>query len=774
MPELVSKRTSDFELSIWCNSIEASQAQLSRTLLSRGAETPASVIYFKPSVTCPDVDPATPVAQLKLDAPVFFENKNYDLEMIFSNSLSSQFGRLYPKVRHRLRAVEESFRYNPKTGSLRATINTGNDIGWFSLDILYPVGKDIISQRVAFEVLPVKMDMTGDVESINRDIDAEYPLWRFALSQKTQQHLQADRRQRQKFLLLWLAQFEKLRLDMERGLKHIVNAPHSRLLDYSLSVKMDRLMGKMSPMLQMRVRESINAGVSNKRFTINKKRLSLDTPENRFIKFVIDSSIKKIARITYLAGGNDNLPENQRLSDSFFEDLKNWSNSLIHIRNHRLFQEVGDFSGMTRESLVLQQKPGYSKVYKAWQQLKWFLDQLGNDSTLSVRNVADLYEVWCFLQVRNILLELGFSETVNKKAVLVNRGLDVTMKDGMAGAFHFCRDDGVSIRLAHEPIFREGTKPVRTWMTTQKPDIVLKAKFPDGSEIFWIFDAKYRIDTDLMENSDLVPDDAINQMHRYRDALIYQHKVAPPYNEKSRPVFGAYVLYPGFYDQSGQQNPYQEAIEEIGIGAFSLLPSSDNSGSLWLRNFLESKLAAAQLPYSKMGAEKFFVEEAVRIPYRGTRVTHYNDLTAIFSGRVPGRTTEYLQLLANGELICYHTRLLATERQAIENHIIREVRYLSVASSDDAKIESLKFVYSVKTVHLVKRGSLSLEQTGSDNITDPDEDYWYFELGRGIKLSTPLSHPAPAHFEVLLTGYDELESITNWTQLPKRYAILTH
>jgi uncharacterized protein len=774
MPELVFKRTSDFELSIWCNSIEAKQAQLYRTLSRRGVEIPTSVIYFKPSISCPDVVPITAISELKLDAPVFFENKNYDMEIIFSNSLSSQFGRFYPKVRHRLKAVEESFRYNPKTGSLRATINTGNDIGWFSLDILYPVGKDTISQRVAFEVLPVKMDMTGDVESINRDIDAEYPLWRFALSQKTQQRLQADRRQRQKFLLHWLAQFEKLRLDMERGLKHIVNAPHSRLLDNSLSVKMDGLMGKMSPMLQMRVRESINVGVSNRRFTINKKCLSLDTPENRFIKFAVDSSIKKVARIIYLAGRDDSLPESQRLSDSFFEDLESWSNSLIHIRNHRLFQEVGDFSGMKRESLVLQQKPGYSKVYKAWQQLVWFLEQLGNDSTLSVRNVAELYEVWCFLQVRNILLELGFSETANKKVVLVNRGLDVTMKDGMAGAFHFHRDDGVFIRLAHEPIFREGTKPIRTWTTIQKPDIVLKAEFPDGSEIFWIFDAKYRIDTERKGNNDLVPDDALNQMHRYRDALIYQHKVAPSYSEKSRPVFGAYVLYPGFFDQLGQENPYHEAIEEIGIGAFSLLPSSDNSGNLWLRNFLEGKLAAAQHPYSKIGAEKFFVEDAVRIPYSGTRVTHYNDLTAIFSGRVPDRTEEYLQRLATGELVCYHTRLLATERQAIENHIIREVRYLGIASPDDAYNESLKLVYPVKAVHLVKRGSLTIEQTGSDRISDPDEEYWYFELGRGIKLSTPLSHATPPHFEVLLTGYHELESIASWDQLSKRYTILTH
>ncbi|MDB4468566.1 restriction endonuclease-like protein [bacterium] len=773
MPDLVTCSTVDFELSVWCNNVESSQAQLSNTLLARGIDVPASVIYFSPAVICPDIDENIHRAELHLDSPVFFENKSYDVEIIFSKSLCSQFGDSHPKVRHRLRAVEESFRYNPKTGSLRATINTGNDVGWFKIEVFYPTGTDSVIQTVAFEVLPVKIDMAGDIELINRDVDAQYPLWRYSLAQKTQQHMQADRKQRQKFLLLWLAQFEKLWGDMERGLKHIVNAPHSRLLNYSFSVKMDRLKGKMSPALQVRVKESINSGESNKRFVIDKKRLSLDTPENRFIKFVITSSIEKISRITALAGVSEHQSVNQRLSNSFFEGLQGWSKSLHRFKRHRLFQEVGNFSGMTRESQVLQQKPGYAKVYKAWQQLKWLLDLLGSDTSLSVRNVAELYEVWCFLQVRNILLELGFYEVTNDTAVLVNRGLDFAMKDGLAGAFHFNRVDGVSIRLAHEPVFREGTKPVRTWMTTQRPDIVLRAEFQDGSEIYWIFDAKYRIDTDLMASSDLVPDDAINQMHRYRDALIYQHESDSSYSDKSRPVFGAYVLYPGFYDQCSQPNPYQEAIEEIGIGAFSLLPSSDNSGCYWLRVFLEEKLGAALSEYSETKAEKFYVENAVRIPYKGTRVTHYDDLTAVFSSSMPDRSEDYIERLSTGKLAGYHTRLLATERQSIEKHIVKELRYIAIALSDDGLIESAKFVYPVKAVRLVKRGTLTIDQTGVDKFDDPNQDYWYFVLGKAIKQSNPLPHPVPAHFEVHLTNYDDLTSTKDWTALPKRYTVLT-
>jgi hypothetical protein len=388
--------------------------------------------------------------------------------------------------------------------------------------------------------------------------------------------------------------------------------------------------------------------------------------------------------------------------------------------------------------------------------------------------VAELYEVWCFLQVRNILIELGFNEVAHDRAVLVNRGLDVSMKDGLAGAFKFERNDGVKIRLAHEPIFREGTKPIRTWMTTQIPDIVLTATFPSGEEFYWLFDAKYRIETNDESDQDLVQSDAINQMHRYRDALIYQHDSGMQQAAKSRPVFGAYVLYPGFYNQVEEVNPYQKAIEEISIGAFSLLPSADGSGSQWLHNFLAEKLGASADYDLGKRAESYFIEEAARIPYKGTNVSHYDDLTVVFSGKVQGRSADYINLQRGGNLGCYHTRVLATDRQKIEQHIIKEVRYLSVAIDHGANEQVIKYIYPVNGVKLLKRSELSESQAGTSVCNNPEEEYWLFELGKSINVSNPLVRNSPEHFEVLLTGLEALRSSVQWDDLPQRYTQLTH
>ena len=41
-------------------------------------------------------------------------------------------------------------------------------------------------------------------------------------------------------------------------------------------------------------------------------------------------------------------------------------------------------------------------------------------------------------------------------------------------------------------------------------------------KLTYLFDAKYRIDNQLTNGVDTPPDDAINQMHRYRDAIYYK------------------------------------------------------------------------------------------------------------------------------------------------------------------------------------------------------------------------------------------------------------
>ncbi len=763
MPDLAVIKTEYFEFVIWSKDISLSQKRLAQTISSRDGLQQRSSISFSPPIKV--FGNEEPLSKYQCDSALFFENKPYEIDIVFNSSLKKKFEIDIPKVRHRLKLVEDSFHYNTRGHNIRATINTRNDIGWFNMELQFQLNGRLFSQAISFNVFPTKIDMNSDLVIMNKDIDSQYPLWRFALAEKTNHHFKESKKKHPQFILHWLAQFNNLRIEFETGIKYIVNAPHSRLLKLTTPLKIEKLKGKLSPKLEFSVREALKNDLTTKRFSVTKQKLNIDTLENRFIKSVITTSAKKLGQIEKLIKNKEKTLKSPRLSGSFFEQLTMWQNSMHSFSRNKMFKEVGKYNGLSRESLVLQQKPGYAKVYRAWQKLKIYFELLGNDASLSLRNVAELYEVWCFLEIREILLSLGFSELPNKKAELINNGLEVSMKDGYSGAFLFERNDGIKVRLAHEPLFKKNTKPIKTWTIAQEPDILLEATFSDNSTFIWLFDAKYRIKPD--EEQDLVPDDALNQLHRYRDSLIHLKKQSSDTFRKSRPILGAYALYPGFYDQENESNPYEEAINEIGIGAFSLLPSG-NKGQLWLKQFLNEKLGAKYKGMDVAKSDNYYIEEATRIPFYGMQQSRHNDLTLIVTGAPKSkRSKTYLNKFKNGTARWYHMKLIASERMNIEAHIMHELRYCSISINDGILGRVCTFLWPVRSVTLNQRKDLTLEQSGIENKSD--ELYWLLELGSPHALSTSITGFPPRGHHMKLTIATEIGRHSNFAHLKTVY-----
>jgi hypothetical protein len=774
MPELVALKADHYTFAVWSKNVNSSQQRLEKTLIARGKQPEKSRILLSPALSLNGEVQLRDEQVVDQFYPVFFENKLYDIEFTFGESLKKEFKEKAPTVEHRLKAIEDSFHYSERTHSLRASIDTANNIGWFRLELVYQFENETYRQSFSFEVLPTKIDLTSDLQKMNQSIDEEYPLWRFSLAEKTQHQMKAVKQPHSQFLLLWLAQFESLWSDLEKGLKQVVNAPHSRLVVTHRSVKMDRLKGKLTPKLEQAVNQAKVNRQWDIRFRLDKKVLSVDTPENRFIKSVVSSSISKLTKtVSQLE------PEKQRVSVSFFKKLDKWQTSMRFFQRQPMFKEVGNFTGLSSESLVLQQKPGYARVYKIWQQLKWYLELLQGQNNLSLRSISELYEIWCFLEVRRVLLELGFVQSESARVAMINNGIEVSMKDGMKGAFSFKRDDGVEIRLAHEPKFNKNGSPIKSWTTTQIPDILLEVTFVDGQQFVWIFDAKYRIKKDSnkerspIDQGDLAPDDAINQMHRYRDALIHQNKSNYEQVVKSRPVFGAFALYPGFHTQTSKPNPYEDPINEIGIGAFSLLPSENNEGSHWLTEFLAEKLGRAQSVYEKAASDKHFVEESPRISYRGTSISRFTDLTIAANQLGPNRSESYIIQFKEGNAKFYHTRVAAFKRQEIEQHIVVEARYLAVAlTQTEGQKREIKYLYPIIKAEKVKREDISIAQAGAELGSNGDELYWLFTLGESLILKNVMTRDWDIHFKLNFVGRDDLSTVSKWSDLPQRYSSL--
>lgn len=799
MPELLRMQTDQFEFSIWTNDISKKQSAYQATL-DKHAYSDAEAKYLLKlsssqnllSISQNSNNSSEPVFEagsvIEFREPIFFENTQYQLEWVFNEIIDSA------QIDYRNQTLNNNFRFIDKKGDVPArlvgVINTGNDIGWLHIPLRINKTNHDIRLVISFEILPTKILLQKDLPNMYDTIDQAFPLWRFSLINKTDQDTSKSR-VRGNFPLFWLANFSQLRAQLEHGLKIINQAPHSRLQPLLRHSKADRIKGNVSNKLAEKVRSDINKELFNKRYRVEKKFLSVDTPENRFIKMVVSRSKNQLADFERRLKKSNQASKNQPVSNAFLTELHQWQQPLNKMLTQGFLTDVGASSQSHSSSLVLQQKTGYSAVYRVWQELKYYLDVFAKESSLSMKSVAEIYEVWCFLCIKKILQEeLNFELVKEKKGTLkLNDLFEYKLQDGFTGAFTFKRSDGVTARLAHEPEFGKKSAEIRTYLVQQRPDIVLEVTVPTSHkelpprQFIWIFDAKYRIATENQDEdkknkdkqkarlADLVPNDAINQMHRYRDALIRISKSNTSSNNsslhKSRPVFGAFALYPGLFDQENDKNPYAEAIEEVGIGAFPLLPSMDGSScNQWLVNFLKAQLE----PQSHIAelSEKIHIQEPARIASSGMTQSLYADLA--FTIRLGDkREQDYLNSFRTGDAKFYHMPI-DTFKLKFSAHIAKEIRFIAIAVPDESQAV-IHYLWPVESLKAVKRFELDESQTGvQSSLSDQNKDYWLFKLSKPIKLSAPIQNVPLDRFRhsmklsrlsslMLTTHFEDLDSV---------------
>ena len=95
--------------------------------------------------------------------------------------------------------------------------------------------------------------------------------------------------------------------------------------------------------------------------------------------------------------------------------------------------------------------------------------------------------------------------------------------------------------------------------------------------------AKYRIDG-RQNGVDFPPDDAVNQMHRYRDAIYYKDYDS---HALKKEVIGGYILFPGDGETADVEvSKFYKTIKEVNIGAFPLRHKDKRNRQL-LEHFIE-------------------------------------------------------------------------------------------------------------------------------------------------------------------------------------------
>ncbi len=512
--------------------------------------------------------------------PVFFENKDYYFDVVFHNQTDVE-----PVIYSSLQEVKKSFisrKVNDKY-FLTGAINYRNDIGKSDFVIRYKRDGISISHKLSFEVFPVKLDYKSDYNSIIADINKEFSSLVFDVLKKTYTGFKEGNEINND--IIWWGVFGQLYKNIISYSKLILNKPHNRLIKDNYFSKADRIRN-----LNYEIEEQIgeHREYTQKYYRVERKILTINTLENQFFKYSVFYVLQKFISIKNKLMSNSGL----RISDEFIAELGQIEKEFSIITHNPFFKHITDFRGMKQESLVLQKASGYSSLFRSWLILKRGIDFLEGVNKIELKNIADLYQIWCFIEMKNMIQKIlnKKPEEINLAEILVD-GFTVQLRSGRSSKVTFKKDNGDLIELFHELRYTSKiTDNTLSHTVNQEPDIVLKVTKNDLKEnlqFTYLFDAKYRLVSDDTENGkDFPPDDAINQMHRYRDAIYYQNDQVS--NRPKKEVIGAYVLFPGAGNADEVENLYfQKSIAKVNIGAFPLLPGMRKTQNVnLLKNYL--------------------------------------------------------------------------------------------------------------------------------------------------------------------------------------------
>ena len=342
----------------------------------------------------------------------------------------------------------------------------------------------------------------------------------------------------------------------------------------------------------------------------HRKIENVDTPENRFIKHVLEV-FKKFCEECLAVFSLKQLAKPIQEAEQLIHNLESQL-------NHPFFQNINHPTSLKLNSPVLQKRSGYREILNRWLQfdLASKLIWKGGEDVYNAgkKDIASLYEYWLFFTLYDLIKEKFNIQSVhydekayNHLIVPTSDGLNVMVKSGKHTALegvYTKRNRDLKIKFSYNRTFKGGVEyndaKSGSWTAPLRPDYTLsiwsnafteQQAEANESIVHIHFDAKYKItnfyqtvhsNLDGLELEQTLNQEELDErkgtyknvdllkMHAYKDAI--------------RRSGGAYILYPG-----AKEKPFRGFHEIIpGLGAFSVNPSTNKSEINELSKFIDS------------------------------------------------------------------------------------------------------------------------------------------------------------------------------------------
>lgn len=480
-------------------------------------------------------------------------------------------------------------------------VNFGSQAG-YSLFEIQVNGRPELDLQV--EVFPGKLDYRDDYERMLADVQEvlvglalEYLRGTFVAAAQTRQPRPSE--------LEWLAVLRHVLTDLELALRQVDRHPVRGMQRELLPRRVDRL-----SRVDSKVRASLRRGgggrscvdlgglVVRERCTEHRAKPTLDTPEHRWLARQVVRIRRRLAELRRTEMQRDS----SLRRDATVRQLADIEAKMDQLSRLAPLAESAGEPPTSFTSQVLLSAPGYREAYRACLVLSLGLRIEGEPLKVSLKDLDVLYEYWCFLAVVRMLCEETGQPLARASSLFTvgQNGLRVQLQRGRKSVVALSLDGGRELRVKYNPQFTD-----EDYLIPQAPDVVISLSEPSWPEQHLVLDAKYRVD-----NSDRyvgrygfpgAPEDALNAMHRYRDAIT-ERQGGPGGARRGHTVVQAAALFPGRVEDEStfRMSRLWRSLESIGVGALPFLPYEDRFVREWVRSFLRRggwSLAARAIPH---------------------------------------------------------------------------------------------------------------------------------------------------------------------------------
>lgn len=524
--------------------------------------------------------------------PLLFEQQSYQVQLTSFSTDKYTFVHDHVSIMSNIGVFSE---HKTVSGTFNFYNNVGETVFWICKNNTPYIAISLLVCSSKIEYWSSRIAMLTEIQSVHNHLLQAFfrPTKESAISSKGKASG-----------LEWLTNFAYYMDVLIKDMLAIERKSHSSLITTLEQLRVDKIRKPDNVYLSRVNRLGKKTANASGKIWHSKKLNNWNTPENRYIKFLLTRISKRGKKWTTHC---QNLINDYYKTDSAAQNHLDSISAQIEIISNSLMNPFWSSIKDTKEKLA---DKGNFIFHKEFVRTENTANAISKAISFHVSgskffyglSIDQLYEFWSFFKLAKLCSNLLYGSEnalilrlkTDHFNTIINRGKssEIILKGNIA--------------LSLNPLYTKTSNTYFSPLVNQKPDIVFQLL---SERVLVLFDAKYKFivcisnpdgKIELLDNSDLIskniegleytifPQETdINTMHRYKDAIHVRENVNP----SSKAAKIGLILYPDKPKSEKQLFSMFETIKSFGIGALPLSPGvTDNE---WVAEVVKGNLIPA-------------------------------------------------------------------------------------------------------------------------------------------------------------------------------------